>query len=245
MALLSLGTLQLYWWKTHEPIPDEARHFLLSHFSHVLLFAILWTVACKAPLSMGFSRQECWSWLPCPPPGDLPNPGIKPMSLTSPALAGGFFINSATGKPAMLVIYCCRRRIRPHLWRDENQGICGHILNFHSCPLVRKYLQSSTYRGLPRWLNGKESACQAEDPGLTTGLGSSPGEEMVTHSNSCLRNPMDIEAWWATVHGSQRVRYDLVTKQHHHPHTECIHLLRCVKSLIPLCHQFKLQGIGS
>ena len=135
MALLSQGTLQLYRLKTHEPTPEEARHFLLSHVSRVLLLAILWTVACKAPLSMGFSRQECWSWLPCPPPGDLPNPGIKPMSLISPALAGGFFINSTTGKPSMLVIYCCRRRIRPHLWRDKNQGICGYILNFHSCPL--------------------------------------------------------------------------------------------------------------
>ena len=56
----------------------------------------LWTIACKARLSMGFSRQEYWSGLPCPTPGDLPNPGIKPVSLTSPALAGRFFITSAT-----------------------------------------------------------------------------------------------------------------------------------------------------
>ena len=53
--------------------------------------ATLWTVACQAPLSMGFSRQEYWSGLPCPPPGDLPNPGIEPVSLTPPALAAGFF----------------------------------------------------------------------------------------------------------------------------------------------------------
>ena len=45
---------------------------------------------------MGFSRQEYWSGLPCPPPGDLPNPGIEPVSLTSPALAGRFFTTSAT-----------------------------------------------------------------------------------------------------------------------------------------------------
>ena len=45
---------------------------------------------------MGFSRQEYWSRLPCPPPGDLPDPGIEPMSLMSPALAGGFFTTSAT-----------------------------------------------------------------------------------------------------------------------------------------------------
>ena len=61
-----------------------------------LIFITLWTVAHQAPLSMGFSRQEYWSGLPCPPPGDLPNPGIEPMSLTSPALAGRFFTSSAT-----------------------------------------------------------------------------------------------------------------------------------------------------
>ena len=52
----------------------------------VRLFATLWTVARQAPLFMGFSRQEYWSGLPCPPPGHLPNPGIKPVSPASPAL---------------------------------------------------------------------------------------------------------------------------------------------------------------
>ena len=56
----------------------------------------LWTIAHQAPLSMGFSRQEHWSGLLCPPPGDLPDPGIEPMCLTSPALADGFFTPSAT-----------------------------------------------------------------------------------------------------------------------------------------------------
>ena len=64
----------------------------LSCFSCVRLFATLWTVACQAPLSMGFSGQEYWSGLPCPPPGDLPDPGIKPASLKFPALAGMFFL---------------------------------------------------------------------------------------------------------------------------------------------------------
>ena len=49
---------------------------MLSRFSHVRLFVTPWTVACHTPLSMGFSRQEYWSGLPCPPLGDLPNPGI-------------------------------------------------------------------------------------------------------------------------------------------------------------------------
>ena len=54
---------------------------VLSHLSHVLFFATLWIIACQAPLSMGFSRQEYWSALPCPPPGDLPDPEIEPVSL--------------------------------------------------------------------------------------------------------------------------------------------------------------------
>ena len=52
-------------------------------------------LACQAPQSMGFSRQEYWTGLPCPPPGDLPSPGIELMSLMSPALAGEFFTTSA------------------------------------------------------------------------------------------------------------------------------------------------------
>ena len=68
---------------------------LLSHFSHVRLSAALWTAARQASLSMGFSRQENWSGLTCPPPGDLPDPGIEPNSPGSPALAGGFFTTSA------------------------------------------------------------------------------------------------------------------------------------------------------
>ena len=65
-------------------------HFLCvgCHFRRVRLFAILWTVARQAPLSVGFSRQEYWSELPCLPPDDLSDPGIEPESLVSPALAG-------------------------------------------------------------------------------------------------------------------------------------------------------------
>ena len=68
----------------------------LSWFSRVRLCSIPWTVAHQAPLSIGFSKQEYWSGLSCPPPGGLPNPGIEPAPLMSPALAGGFFTTSAT-----------------------------------------------------------------------------------------------------------------------------------------------------
>ena len=69
---------------------------MLNRFSHVRLSVTPWTIAHEAPLSMGFSRQENWSGLSCPPPGDLPDPGIKPVSLMSPALAGRFFATGAT-----------------------------------------------------------------------------------------------------------------------------------------------------
>ena len=69
----------------------------ISCFSRIRLFVTPWTVARQAPLSMGFSRQEYWSRFPSPgdpSPGDLPDPGIKPMSLMSPALSGRFFTTS-------------------------------------------------------------------------------------------------------------------------------------------------------
>ena len=71
---------------------------MLSCFSRIQLFETLWTVAHQAPLFMGFSKQVYWSGLPFPPPGDLLDPGIEPMSLESPELAGGFFTTSTTWK---------------------------------------------------------------------------------------------------------------------------------------------------
>ena len=66
----------------------------LSHFRFVQLFVTPWTVARQAPLPMGLPRQQYWSGLPCPPPRDLPDSGIEPVS---PALAGGFFIAEPHG----------------------------------------------------------------------------------------------------------------------------------------------------
>ena len=63
----------------------------LSRLSRVRLCVTPWTVARQAPLSMGFSRQEYWSGLPCPPPGDFPDPGVEPASLASPGWAGRYF----------------------------------------------------------------------------------------------------------------------------------------------------------
>ena len=76
------------------PAPSALR--LPSRFSPVRLLVTLWAVACKAPLSMGFSGEEYWGGVPQPPPGDLPDPGIEPASLMSPALIGRFFTIRAT-----------------------------------------------------------------------------------------------------------------------------------------------------
>ena len=64
--------------------------------AHVRLFVTPWTVAHKAPLSMGFSRQEYWNGLPHPPPGKLLDPGMEPKSLMSPELPGGGFFTTST-----------------------------------------------------------------------------------------------------------------------------------------------------
>ena len=72
---------------------------VVQSLSRAWFFATLWTVACQAPLSMWFFREEYWSGLPFPPSGDLPNPGIGPPS---PALAGGFFTAEPPGKPKIL-----------------------------------------------------------------------------------------------------------------------------------------------
>ena len=83
--------------------------YVLSCFSHVQLFATPWTVAHWAPLSIGFSRQKYWSGLPWPSSGDLPDLGIKPVSLMSPALAGKFFTTSTTWEaPCVCVCVCVK-----------------------------------------------------------------------------------------------------------------------------------------
>ena len=74
------------------------------------VFATLWAVDLKAPMSMGFSRKEYWSGLPCPSPGDLPNPGVKPASPACPALQADSLPTEPPGKPYYMcyiyAIYC-------------------------------------------------------------------------------------------------------------------------------------------
>ena len=83
-------------------LPLCMRACSLSHFSHTQLFVTPQTVVHQAPLSVEFSRQEYWSGLSCPRPGELPNPRIEPTSLMSPALASKFLNTGATWKGGLL-----------------------------------------------------------------------------------------------------------------------------------------------
>ena len=96
---------------------------MLSCFSHVQLFATLWNVAFQAPLCMGLSRQAYWSGLPFLPPGDLPGPGIKPVSLMSPALAGGFFTTSPTWEVFVGLSMMLFGTIKAPGWGAEEPGL--------------------------------------------------------------------------------------------------------------------------
>ena len=110
------GELQLcLWWESENPYyiimlyTQEYNIVLccavLHRFSCVRLCAILWSVAHQAPLSMGFSRQEYWSGLLCPPPGDLPYPRTELASLMSPILAGEFFTISTIWEAPNILLY--------------------------------------------------------------------------------------------------------------------------------------------
>ena len=104
---------------------------MLSHLNPVGLFANPWTVACQAPLPLEFSRQEYWSGLPCPPPGDLPDPGIKPRTQGSnPALLcllhwqAGSLPLASPGKPfhdCLVILFPCTSL------RDSNYFFLTHV----------------------------------------------------------------------------------------------------------------------
>ena len=114
----------------------------MKSLSHVWLFATPWTVAYQAPSSMGFSRQEYWSGLPFPSPGDLPDPGIEPGS---PAFQADALTSEPPGKPIWK---------KKKMWGDtDSKG-----LSFFSLWLRRPL-------GFPGGTSGKESACQCRRHG--------------------------------------------------------------------------------
>ena len=90
-------------------------------------------IACQAPLSMGFSRQEHWSGLPCPPP-DLPDPGMEPASLMSPALAGRFFTTSATWEAPKIRIQGSKKKKNQKTPNVISSFIAGRVLQSDARP---------------------------------------------------------------------------------------------------------------
>ena len=116
-------------WSCQYPVshrlPEFAQVCSVLSCSIVSNSATPWTVAHQAPLSIGFSRQEYWSRLPCPPPGDLPNPGVKPRS---PALQADCLPSEPLGKPCPSLVF-------------SNYEITYHLCSEHQ--LVRKNVEKA------------------------------------------------------------------------------------------------------
>ena len=202
-------------------------------------FATPWTVPFQDPLSMGFPRQEYWSGLPLPSPGDLPDPEIEPVF---PELAGRFFTTELPGKPKLLIHFSSVQfsrsvvsdSLRPHelqhtrppcpsptpevhpnpcpLSQRCHPTISSSVIPFSSCPQSLPSIKILFYIfwifgnkyadfGLPWWLRGKDSACNAGNVDSTPWSGRSPGEDNGNPLQySCLGSSMDRGAWWAIVY---------------------------------------------
>ena len=144
----------------------------LSCFTHVHFFATLWTVGPHSPLSMGFSRQDYQGGLPCPPPRHLPDPGIEPAFVMSPALAGNFFTTSTTWEAHLylLLMIIITNTVDPQTTRELGLPNLWHAKNLHiiySQPSVSEvplYLQiQSTTDQMVQYCNiyyGKQSQCK-------------------------------------------------------------------------------------
>ena len=141
-------------------------------------------VAHQASLSIGFSRQEYWSGLPCPPPGDHPHPWIKPMSLMSLEMTGGFFTTSATWEAQRRACCCC---------------CCSVASVVSDC--VRPHRRQPTRLPCPR-----------DSPGKNTGVGCHfllqcmkvKSASEVAQSCPTLRDPMDCSLEWGAIAFSER-----------------------------------------
>ena len=128
--------------------------------SCVQLFGTLWAIAPQAPLSLGFSRQQYQSGLPCPSPGYLPDPRIKPTSLTSPALAGRFFTTGTTWEAQVTCKQWWKNLFRG-LWRQmDSKTNMRTLFNklpqpfvFHLCTVNNKRVPENVWKvlGIQAW----------------------------------------------------------------------------------------------
>ena len=179
---------------------------MLSHFSHVQLFATPWTVACQAPPSMGFPRQEYWSGLPFPSPGGLPNPRIKPVSST---LAGRFFtIWTSRGAQLGKSKDPLEKEMATHssilAWKIPWMEEPGRLQSMGSQRVGHNWATSlhfNTSVGFSSSSVIKNPPDNVGEAGSLPGLGRSLGEGNGNPLQySCVENLMDRGAWWATVH---------------------------------------------
>ena len=168
---------------------------------------IPWTVICQPPLSMGFPKQEYWSGVPIPSPGDPPDPGIEPRS---PALQGDSLPSEPPGKPYLSKPKFNLGLGNYHQWTDHERNQFSpwlRVWDIVSSSSLKWVVATGIKYRLSCSSNGKESACDAGDQGSIPGLGSSSGEGTGNPLQySCLENSMDREAWWATVHGVAKSR---------------------------------------
>ena len=121
-------------WTTKKAESEKVK---VKSFSRVRLFVTPWTVAYQAPPSMGFSRQECWSGLPFPSPGNLPNPGIKPRS---PTLQADALPSEPPVCQSLLIVNI--KKLPTSLWIKESLPHCTPSEN--TIPLSRSVVQSPT-----------------------------------------------------------------------------------------------------
>ena len=152
------------------------------------------TVALQALLSMGFSRQEYWSGLSFPPPGDLPNPGIKPASLMSPALAGRFLPLTPPGKPIPF---------HPFYSTESYSVLCGDLSGKE---IQKKRIYGCIWASqVALVVKNPPANCQHrrhKRRGFDPWVGKIPWRRARNPlQDSCLENPMDRGTWWSTVHG--------------------------------------------
>ena len=169
------------------------------HFSCVQLFSTSWTIARQTPLPIGFSRQEYWSGLQFPPPGDLPNPGIETTSPEAPVLQANSLPLSHRGRHPLMYYHCATMLLSdvlcPEAKRKKKELHCSLLT-----PLFFSWAYGSPERR-KTWLkspgasvvkNPPASAGDTRDQGWIPGLGRSSGEgngNLLQYS--CLENSMD------------------------------------------------------
>ena len=134
---------------------------MLSHFSHVRLFVIPWTITCQAPLPMGFSRQEHWSGLPCPLPGDLPNTGKMAIAICTGRWV--LYHQCQLGNPTQPTLDSTPSYSVPNQEKGCFQGDCAHLDGMQlagtpSLPLTRAEVAISSWCVRVHTLEGAKRA---------------------------------------------------------------------------------------